>query len=511
MAQHKPTRPFTDGNLRKVAAETLAARPGKKTRIVCRKVFAGAQPGLSFFVQPGGAVSWAWRRMVAGATALDNFGSFPAVDCAQANAKAADANAAIEGVKVPSPGHVAATVARLDAINAIPSVAGKLDDALAGLRKLTLATAGAGQPSAGRALYDAERTALRAIVEWAVAHDCLPSAVIPSAAAAVETPKDEKPTDGTTFLQLWRRYKTYKLNLPKGKRGWKDGSTTPRAYTGAMKNHAKVLQDRPAAEVTRDEIATVLRGVGKTAMRERMAKWLDGTFAHAVRLGIRPDNPADKEAVNVFMDGAAFAHEGKQRPALHFDDVAAVLAAIDHPAGDLVRFTARNAQRRDEARLLDWSEVDLERRRVCIPPARDKNKHGFCDPLSAQDMDLLRRIGPKESGFVFVDPKAKGQRPRPFGEDVPNEVLQKAAVRIGVKATCGNAPTLHGLRRSFGSWADDNGMPFELKEAALSHAVGNAVERKYTEHEWIDERRPHLQRWADFISPARCAPDRVTE
>ena len=48
----------------------------------------------------------------------------------------------------------------------------------------------------------------------------------------------------------------------------------------------------------------------------------------------------------------------------------------------------------------------------------------------------------------------------------------------------------------------DQGVAFEVAEAALAHTVGNAVVQAYQRSSMLELRRPVLQRWADFICPA---------
>jgi len=45
----------------------------------------------------------------------------------------------------------------------------------------------------------------------------------------------------------------------------------------------------------------------------------------------------------------------------------------------------------------------------------------------------------------------------------------------------------------------DNAVPFELAEACLAHAVGNAVVQAYQRSSMLERRRPVLQAWAKFV------------
>jgi len=60
--------------------------------------------------------------------------------------------------------------------------------------------------------------------------------------------------------------------------------------------------------------------------------------------------------------------------------------------------------------------------------------------------------------------------------------------------------TVHGMRSSARSWMADNGVEFELAEACLAHAVGNAVVQAYQRSSMLERRRPVMSAWAKFLS-----------
>jgi hypothetical protein len=46
----------------------------------------------------------------------------------------------------------------------------------------------------------------------------------------------------------------------------------------------------------------------------------------------------------------------------------------------------------------------------------------------------------------------------------------------------------------------DNGVEFELAEACLAHAVGNASVRAYQRSSMLERRRPVMTAWANYVS-----------
>jgi integrase len=59
--------------------------------------------------------------------------------------------------------------------------------------------------------------------------------------------------------------------------------------------------------------------------------------------------------------------------------------------------------------------------------------------------------------------------------------------------------TVHGMRSSARSWMADNAVPFELAEACLAHAVGNAVVQAYQRSSMLERRRPIMQAWGRYV------------
>ena len=60
--------------------------------------------------------------------------------------------------------------------------------------------------------------------------------------------------------------------------------------------------------------------------------------------------------------------------------------------------------------------------------------------------------------------------------------------------------TVHGFRSTFRDWAGSaTDYPRELAEEALSHRVGNAVERAYRRGDALERRRPMMEAWEGYL------------
>ena len=99
--------------------------------------------------------------------------------------------------------------------------------------------------------------------------------------------------------------------------------------------------------------------------------------------------------------------------------------------------------------------------------------------------------------------RTKATGPLVFPVFKPRDVLQLLR-SVGV-----NDATVHGLRASFRTWgAECTSYPPEMFEIALSHAVGDAIERAYQRSDLLDRRRQMMEDWSAFCGGGR---PRLTE
>lgn len=60
----------------------------------------------------------------------------------------------------------------------------------------------------------------------------------------------------------------------------------------------------------------------------------------------------------------------------------------------------------------------------------------------------------------------------------------------------------HGLRSIASTALNEQGFPPDVIEAALAHVDKNEVRRAYNRSDYLEQRRPMMQWWADFIKEA---------
>jgi integrase len=246
--------------------------------------------------------------------------------------------------------------------------------------------------------------------------------------------------------------------------------------------HAKPLHSMRLGEIDRRAIALLLaeieQGSGPGA-RNRVRASLSAFFAFAIREGLVETNPAL---------GTGKAEEGPSRDrVLSETELTAVLNALgDDPFSEIVRLLILTAQRRCEIGGLRWSEIDLERNLIVLPPERSKNSRQHELPISNQVRAILERQS-RHGEWVFGRAWSSWTRSKANLDSRLNGMLPWR---------------LHDLRRTAATlMADRLDVQPHIIEAVLNHVSGfkGGVAGIYVRAKYQDQMRDALERWADRI------------
>ena len=120
-------------------------------------------------------------------------------------------------------------------------------------------------------------------------------------------------------------------------------------------------------------------------------------------------------------------------------------------------------------------------------------------PLSEQSVKLLRRQEGHHDELVFPSVQARS---------VMSDMTLTALLRRAnaPSDTPGRIATAHGFRSSFRDWCSEQGYARDLAERALAHTVKDKVEAAYHRTDLLEQRRPMMQAWADFVHPPAKKP-----
>jgi integrase len=275
--------------------------------------------------------------------------------------------------------------------------------------------------------------------------------------------------------------------------GWR-GRSTEASWKRSLEKQAAKLRPLPVSEVTPDDVLEVVKPIwtalpesgGK--LRERIERVLDAAAAAGYRAG---DNPARwKGNLQHRLPVRKKLTKGHHR-ALAWAAVPALMQRLSESGSTgalALMWTILTAAREGMTTGATWQEITADL--WVVPGERMKEGVEHRVPLAAGALELLGRVRPPEGAYRPTDPIFPGARRNSF---MSNATMDAVLRRMGVNATP------HGFRSTFRDWAGDcTEHPREVAEAALSHKVGDDVERAYRRGDALEKRRRLMADWARF-------------
>jgi integrase len=228
------------------------------------------------------------------------------------------------------------------------------------------------------------------------------------------------------------------------------------------------FQDQIAAGATRGTIKTKKHGKsvvkGGTGAAARCLNTLGAIFAHAVKLGLRNDNPVhgvvrfQGKSVKKFLNPEEMKALGD----------AIGMAQVDHPqAAAIIRLLAMTGARRNEIAHLQWSWVDQHHGVLRLPNSKTGER---LIVLGRAARDLIAEL-PHHQGTDLVFPPTRAGA---LYEGTP-KVWRAIRDAAGIKAR------IHDLRHHFASLAGELGYALPTISALLGHSIHGTTGR-YLHH-----------------------------
>lgn len=194
---------------------------------------------------------------------------------------------------------------------------------------------------------------------------------------------------------------------------------------------------------------------------------LGAIFAYAVQRGLRDDNPVHGVSRDTYQRRRRFLTSDE------YQRLGAVLSAYEAeagpwPAAAAIRLISGTGARKGEIENLRWSEIDFDR---FVLRLADTKTGESLRPLSGPAVDLLQSL-PRLEGSDFVFPATRG--------DGHYQALPKVFRKIAADAELTDV-TLHTLRHSFASVANELGYTEPTIAAMLGHRL-NSTTSRYVHH-----------------------------
>jgi integrase len=258
-----------------------------------------------------------------------------------------------------------------------------------------------------------------------------------------------------------------------------------------------IIGSHPIATLARRDVLNVLEPIWtkKYATARRVRQRIEAVIDAAIAREVRSDenNPARWVGLKAVL--------GNGRPpvvhhaAMPWRRLPAFLKRLRKVPGLSARaleLTVLTGCRTGEVLGARWDEFDFKRGIWIIPPSRTKAKREHRVPLAEPALALLHGVAASRQRGPFVFPGiSKEERP------LSNMSMLMTLRRLKL------SETVHGFRSAMRDWFADHGHSRELAEAALGHAVKNAVERAYFRSDLLERRRGLMAQWAAFCDGSR--------
>ena len=273
---------------------------------------------------------------------------------------------------------------------------------------------------------------------------------------------------------------------------YKEEKTAVRMRQVVSKYALPAFGSKDVAQIDRADVIDVLRPLwyGQPDTGRRLRSHLEMIFDYAIVRGWAEANPAVwKGSVSLFLPELRKVSRTVHRDALTLPELKKAVSILRTRPGFLASatlFGILTGTRVVEFCKARWDEIDEDAAVWSCSPDHRKGHHEtpFRVPLSRQALDLLRRL-PRSTECLF---------PGTVGTHV-----SLGSPRVLLQTIVGRKTTMHGCRSTFKDWAVEAGFPDHLSEKALSHAVGDEVERAYLRTDMLEQRRELMQAWADEL------------
>ncbi|MGL6356411.1 tyrosine-type recombinase/integrase [Aeromonas veronii] len=311
----------------------------------------------------------------------------------------------------------------------------------------------------------------------------------------LEIKKEEASKPAIPTVEIAAR-KAHEQKLP----GWRNPKHG-KQWISTLEQYAfPIIGQQPIDTITPAHIASVLQPIWleipetATRVKQRLHAVMAWAWAH----GFCQANPVDV-VDNLLPAQPSKAIRTQHQPAMdwrilpEFYQQHLACAKQYDVSRALLSFVILTACRSGEARNMRWDELDLEAAIWTIPADRMKTQVVHRIPLSLQAMAALEKVQGLHGEWVFPSPR----------KQVPLTDMALTVLLRRVEApstTPGRLATAHGFRSSFRDWCSEQGYPRDLAERALAHLIQNKVEAAYHRTDLLDQRRPMMDAWAEFVS-----------
>jgi integrase len=249
--------------------------------------------------------------------------------------------------------------------------------------------------------------------------------------------------------------------------------------------HARPLHPLPLAEIDRRAVSRLLSGIAETSgsvTANRTGSSIAAMFGFMIREGWTDSNPA------------AFLNKRPENPrsrVLTDDELRAVWKATggSDQYSAIVRLLLLTGARREEVGGLRWSEIDIDKALITLPPGRTKTAREHVVPLSALALEVIE-AQPRRDGRDYVF----GEGPRGY------KGFSQGKAELDARTKIDPGWVVHDLRRTVSTRMNGElGVAPHVVEACLGHRTGG-IAGIYNRASYLREMTQALALWGEHVA-----------
>ncbi|CUK08410.1 Prophage CP4-57 integrase [Shimia thalassica] len=270
----------------------------------------------------------------------------------------------------------------------------------------------------------------------------------------------------------------------------RDDGKAGRWYSPIRTHVLPKLGQKPVEEITGNEIAKALKPIwhSQPDVARKAITRLGVCLSHARAKGFEVDRMAVADAKELL---GKQVHVAKHIESMDWQDVPAFYQSLEDAGatGWALQLLILTGLRSKPIRFahVDQIEGDVWTVPADLVKGNKGKTEDFRVPVTSEALRVIDRARETaRDGFLFP-----GIRKGVISDMTMAQLMSRR----------GLAARPHGFRSSFRTWADDmTNTPWEVKETAIGHKVGNKVSRAYLRTDYLEERRLLAQRWAQHVT-----------
>jgi integrase len=267
--------------------------------------------------------------------------------------------------------------------------------------------------------------------------------------------------------------------------------------------------NRAAAAIKRGDVIELVEGLisaDKPTLANRIQSLVSSIFTFGMDAAVVEANPCHRLKKRGI--------ETVGRRVLSDDEIQLFWSGIIEPtrarrAGIALRLALLTGARISEIAGICRAELEHigERSRAAwiIPGTRTKNRREHLIPLAPLAADIvLELLAELDPGSAYLLPTRSRHRDGPIRGNTLTQAMdyfgrRLAGHAVAVRTWRAEPPTPHDLRRTLETRLAGLRIPKEIRDRVLNHVSGDVGSKHYNLHDYADEKREALNRWADVV------------